>query len=507
MPKTSELAKKSIDWWLKMAKKERMAVFSSEFPNAYQRRFLVKEGFAFSLKQGLWLLKKREEKPKEQFLIHYWQIVAKILAAYQRWAVKDKTAIKLLLGDQSVPEKLTTRISRKVIYTIKLPFGFKILVTYDPNFNLNVVKKLALPGTKIYVDIPEKLLLEYKKMDEDYIRLVKSQSFDKRMLEILYQEKPSPKALERLSQSLSKHRRIDVAKNLQDIAKRYAHYFIPSAPITKFFQKVTTSSDKPWITRQEEQVRMFSEKIEKKFRSRIKKIPAYGLPYLLKQAKGVKQYDIYHSTTIEGYRITPEEVSEALLKYRKDSNIKKTKAAEEKLRNKMAILGYSYAFDFVLAQVQKDQPKSEVTQELVKDIFYQLFKPSADVGILDKFSLTRWRNIQNFIRGSQYVPPSPSKVPDLMNNFETILKKITNMVSKAILSHWLFVSIHPYQDGNGRTARLLMNYVLLCGGYRWITIRAEQRKEYFSALERANLENDILPFANFIINLLKAPIK
>lgn len=95
------------------------------------------------------------------------------------------------------------------------------------------------------------------------------------------------------------------------------------------------------------------------------------------------------------------------------------------------------------------------------------------------------------------------KLGDLMKNFVALVNEIENPVIKAILAHYLFVTIHPYVDGNGRTARLLMNYFLLGSGYSWLTIRADQRAPYFNALETANTEHNILPFGEFIIGMIE----
>jgi len=69
---------------------------------------------------------------------------------------------------------------------------------------------------------------------------------------------------------------------------------------------------------------------------------------------------------------------------------------------------------------------------------------------------------------------------------------------RAVLAHWLFGYIHPYQDGNGRMARFLMNAMLASGGYPWTVIRVTDRDAYLSALDRASIDMDIRPFAAFI---------
>ncbi len=69
---------------------------------------------------------------------------------------------------------------------------------------------------------------------------------------------------------------------------------------------------------------------------------------------------------------------------------------------------------------------------------------------------------------------------------------------RAVLGHWLFGYVHPFPDGNGRIARVLMNALLAGGGYPWTVIRVDDRAPYLSALETASVEADVRPFARFI---------
>jgi Fic family protein len=75
---------------------------------------------------------------------------------------------------------------------------------------------------------------------------------------------------------------------------------------------------------------------------------------------------------------------------------------------------------------------------------------------------------------------------------------------RAVLGHWLFGYVHPFPDGNGRIARLLINALLAGGGYPWTVIRVEHRDEYLAALEAASVAGDAEPFARFIANQLRA---
>jgi Fic family protein len=73
---------------------------------------------------------------------------------------------------------------------------------------------------------------------------------------------------------------------------------------------------------------------------------------------------------------------------------------------------------------------------------------------------------------------------------------------RAILGHFFFVYIHPYMDGNGRTARFVMNSQLVTAGYPWVVIPIERREEYMAALEQASVEGNIQKFVGLIGSLM-----
>jgi Fic family protein len=89
------------------------------------------------------------------------------------------------------------------------------------------------------------------------------------------------------------------------------------------------------------------------------------------------------------------------------------------------------------------------------------------------------------IAGSRTVLPNPAKIPTLMHNFWSWLNTQSEAVERAVEAHYKLVTIHPFADGNGRTARLVMNLILRASGYPPIIIRKEDRGEYLSSLEIA----------------------
>ena len=70
-------------------------------------------------------------------------------------------------------------------------------------------------------------------------------------------------------------------------------------------------------------------------------------------------------------------------------------------------------------------------------------------------------------------------------------------IELAALTHWKLVYIHPFYDGNGRTARLVMNYLLMRGGYPPAIVRKDSRHVYYETLKTAN-SGDVRPFIRFI---------
>ena len=104
----------------------------------------------------------------------------------------------------------------------------------------------------------------------------------------------------------------------------------------------------------------------------------------------------------------------------------------------------------------------------------------------------RYRNGQVRIIGANFIPPAGHKVPDLMAEFikeVTIREKKESILSLATFTHHRFVWIHPFFDGNGRTARLLMNLLLMKEGYPPAIILKNDRKKYYDALNQANQGN------------------
>lgn len=220
-------------------------------------------------------------------------------------------------------------------------------------------------------------------------------------------------------------------------------------------------------------------------------------PYYLRRVNEIYTHDAYHSLSIEGYQVTPE-----LIQRIGDGAWNPAANPEDQMQvNAMAAKGYREAFNEVLVsttEILGGGAPGKIVERDLQGWYRALFSPSVQANILPASALAGYRERRVFIRGSMHVPPSVEAVPALMDAFFQRLIAEESAAVRAILGHFVFVFIHPYSDGNGRIARLLMNTMFASGGYNWTVIRVERRAEYMEALELASVQGDIAPFARFV---------
>jgi hypothetical protein len=207
--------------------------------------------------------------------------------------------------------------------------------------------------------------------------------------------------------------------------------------------------------------------------------------------------DAYHSLSIEGYRVT----SELIERVRSGTWDPDHHEGDRHSRDALAARGYWQAFQAVkatIADIIAGANPGTLVRTAHRDWYRELFQPCIAAGILPPSALAGYRNDAVYLRTSRYVPPRWETVRDAMPALFDLIEKEPEPGVRAVLGHWLFGYIHPYPDGNGRMARFMMNALLASGGYPWTVIRVEDRSTYLSALDRASIDMDISPFANFI---------
>lgn len=189
----------------------------------------------------------------------------------------------------------------------------------------------------------------------------------------------------------------------------------------------------------------------------------------------------YTSNALEGNTLTESETKVVL-----EEGIT---IAGKPLKDHLEALGHSEAYDFILQCMHGHSFSEEEIKRLHYLFYHKMSEQEAGV----------YRTKQVFISGSQYPVPTPDKIEQLMSDFiacQTELKQKYHPVEYAALVHKEFVFIHPFIDGNGRVARLLMNLVLLQQGYTIAVIPPVVRAQYIQALERAHVDDR--PFIDFI---------
>jgi len=184
-----------------------------------------------------------------------------------------------------------------------------------------------------------------------------------------------------------------------------------------------------------------------------------------------RTHHIYHSAGIEGNRLTLQETS-MVLKEGIDISGKP-------LKDSIEVKNLGIAFDFLYELVEQEQ---SLTEHNIKQIHKLI------IGDDESLSPGNYRDIGVIISGSEHRPPEPFEVPIKMRElFDWINENIDiNPILLGAIAHHEFVKIHPFKDGNGRTARLLLNLILLQKGYPICNIRKDERPDYYNALGLAD---------------------
>jgi Fic family protein len=214
--------------------------------------------------------------------------------------------------------------------------------------------------------------------------------------------------------------------------------------------------------------------------------------------------DAYHSLSIEGYTVSPELIE----RVRRGNWNPQDNEADKKHRDAMAARGYWQAFNAVKESVRKvlsGENPGAVADRGHGEWFQELFAPSVQAGLVKAVNLAGYRNSPVYIRNSRHVPLNPEAVRDAMPAFFELLVEETDPAVRVVLGHFIFVYIHPYLDGNGRTGRFLMNVMLAGGGYPWTVIPVQARAQYMAALEAASVGGDIVPFTAFLAEHVGRP--
>lgn len=190
---------------------------------------------------------------------------------------------------------------------------------------------------------------------------------------------------------------------------------------------------------------------------------------------------IYNSNAIEGNTLTLRE-TDIILQFGITVKGKSLKEHNE-------VKGQEYALDFLNEVLKKEEPLSI---RLIRE-FHALILND------DKDNRGRFKQENNTILGAKFQTTPfyqvEEKLQELIDNFNESDK---NLIEKVAKFHNDFEMVHPFNDGNGRTGRLLMNLELMKNGYPITIIKNEDRGDYYQALEIASIDKNYIPLTEFI---------
>ena len=193
----------------------------------------------------------------------------------------------------------------------------------------------------------------------------------------------------------------------------------------------------------------------------------------------------YNSNAIEGNSLT---LKETFLVINEGLTIK-----GKPLRDHLEAKSHTEALEYLYELVDKGR-RSTFSERLIRELNQIVVRD------IDKEWAGRYRNSNVIIGGADHTPPEAVVVPQLMQELIDWVRqnrKALHSVELAAVLHHRLVNIHPFFDGNGRTARLVMNVVLMQAGFPLAVVLKNDRKRYYRTLGEADREN-YAPFVRFI---------
>jgi len=177
----------------------------------------------------------------------------------------------------------------------------------------------------------------------------------------------------------------------------------------------------------------------------------------------------YNSNAIEGSTLTLKETKVVL---------EGITIGGKPMREHFEAINHKEAIDYVEDIVHQQEPLSE---RVVRDIHQLVFKN------IDNDNAGRYRQENVVIAGAEHTPPDHLHIPQQMDELLIWYHGFSgHPIERAARLHTDFVKIHPFVDGNGRTARLLMNLDLMLSGYLPVVIKAADRLRYYETLDKAH---------------------
>lgn len=431
----------------------------------------------------------------------YWQFISAYATSRfgQDWCLSAEESLSYYAGETICPSRLIIRSTKANNNVVQLLHGDTLMdITATIPAEMYVEPRY---GIHLY-PLAEALVYcspQYFISDALNARTCLAQLKDASEIIKLVADEGNTTRAARVCGALRNIGRDDMADEINNFMQRLGHQLREDDP---FVEKSPLAgiSESPYSVR----IRLMWEKMKKQIMSLgiTLQFKSIDIDTVIANMEANYVKDSYHSLSIEGYRVT-----EGLIEKVRSGNWNPSdNSRDSEQRNALAARGYYQAFGAVKDSVRKILTGGQ-PGEIVADDFptwhFELFQPCITAGIIKASDLAGYRSHQVYIRNSKHTPLNPDALRDAMPTFCDLLSKEENAYVRAILGHFFFVYIHPYMDGNGRTARFIMNTLLVTAGLQWTVIPVERRSSYMTALEKASIDGDISDFAQFIFSLIK----
>jgi len=509
-----EQAKEFLD---KQIHKKEFVIDDKKIPNRRVREFLQASDFLYSPCKYMYIIKDNTIPDNQVLEQNYFNIVSRLA----QW--------NIVTGELALNHHIwkTAKVDEVDIVTqskngeVKLGNNETYVVRYQKSEKWRDVEKAEINGAKVYIETPTSYLInnfsDEAVKNEDFNVLLNSTNFMLNDIETFVQKWASIRGLSQMAlwykendnmrnytlikTALQKNGKwIDYGKTHNTDEDTKALNALFSSTIDYGDINEPTPDKSPKIVRFEK----FIDKLDTQCSEYLDSLDLWDvrtqdLDKLLENIEHNVAHDSYHSLTIENYNVSIEDIN--IL----NDPINHEKESEE-IQNKLTIKWYLRSYKMVVDQIKLDYWNgAHINKNFITTINNNLFQDIADSKNYELQNEYRKHNIE--ITGTTHLPPNFNLVEEYMDVFLEYINDIEvktkeDKIRKAVMTHFLFVYIHPFGDGNGRTARFLMNHTLWSDKLDWVTVLSDRKKEYIDGLKKASEKEDITDFTKVITRYL-----
>jgi fido (protein-threonine AMPylation protein) len=508
MPSPAEKLAQSLEILQQLQDAGKVAIRSNDISRAHRER-LLKSGFLQEVMKGWYIPSRPDQAAGEStaWYASYWSFCSDYLRNRfgDDWCLSPEQSLSLHVGNRTVPPELIVRSSKGRNNITALPQNTSIL---DIQAALPAIPDLEKEDNLNVLSLPASLVA----CSPNYFR-----NFPTDARAALSTISDASEILPRLldgGHSLIAGRLAGGFRNIgrdriaDDVLKAMKSADFDCREQDPFKAPALFACGRfersPSINRIKLMWHAMREPILKEFLSPLE-APS-NIDEYLERVQETYVTDAYHSLSIEGYRVSRELIDKVRLGSWNPDTVEK----DREQRDVLAARGYWLAYQAVRQSVKRvlyGENAGIVAEDGHADWYRELFAPGVTAGLFRPADLAGYRSGQVFIRHSMHVPPNAEAVRDMMPAFFELLCEEKEPAVRVVLGHFIFVYVHPYMDGNGRTGRFLMNTMLASGGYPWTVIPVERRADYLSALESASAAQDIAPLSRFLSQLVEKTIE